>query len=366
MAIPILTRSLGVDAAGDPIPHLREFESRGRTSHIHWDGCEVQRQFYVDDYRAAPEVCGALLGFVLWTGNGYQRYLPAFDPYYNQILYCNEARWDHVDGDKKSISNSPAIAGAPAEVPAEEAYLHFRDKVNTVREEAEGGAFITASYRPLISAYHGDRYGIFSESNPDRDRQFDFMDPQITAGSKTIPWPDGMVVRTDADILKWTAVSEEVADPVTIPTKDMTIRRMFLGEVPYAGYDAALGKVNNAAWPVGNPGTIQWPWTIPQFPAHTLRFDSYNVIRHWSQHSRANIWYEVELNFSAISLVEDGVHNSEGTYIGVAPVTWQHVFLDPGIRFRLGWFWCYRGGDFGVRPPTFRFHTYNFDNLFGT
>ena len=355
MPIPELRSTLrerDADGLIQDVPHLRELESRGRTSHVHWDGCEVQRAFYVNHFRAAPDVCAALLGFVLRGVSGaggsiYVRYLPAFDPYYNQILYCNEARWDHVDGDKKSISNSPPIGGAAGDVPALNAYLHFKEQVNTVRERGEGGAFITASYRPLISGYHPQRYNNILTA-ADRDRQFDFIDPILTSGTQTIPWPDGFqIVKVGkiGGIGNWDNVSAEVVDPVAIPLIEFSIRRMFLGKVPYRALDALLRYVNAEAWPAGTPGDLVWPWTFPQFPAHTLRFDSYEETRHWSQSSDLNKWHELKLNFSWRNHYDTEVRDSNGRLLeGSHPVTWNHILINP-FNADLGWYPVYRNWD---------------------
>jgi hypothetical protein len=331
------------------IAHLREFEARGRTSHVHWDGCEVQRRFYVNNYRAAPHVCEALLGFVLRSGSVYQRYLPAVDPYYNQILYCNEARWDHVDGDAKSMSNSPPVGGASVvDLPIDEAYANFMGKVNTVAEEAEGGAFVTASYRPMISGYHPIRYdNILTPA--DRDRQFDFMQPTLTPGTQTIPWPDGFEILKRyilTNLPNTDTVSAEVADPYTIPLIQFSVRRMFLGKVPYRALDQLLNHVNHEAWPPGDPSGIGWNYTFPQFPAETLRFDDYKETRHWSQSSDLNKWHEVQLNFSWRNHYDSQVHHLDTAELlgGQNPVTWNHIFINP-FGALLGWWPIFRNRD---------------------
>lgn len=363
MPIPELRPTVVIDNVD--VPHLREMESRGRTSHVHWDGCEVQRQFYVKHFRAAPHVCEALLGFVLRVGSTYVRYLPAVDPYYDQILYCNEARWDHIDGDKKSISNSPPIGGAAGEVPALDAYNHFMGQVNSVPERAEGGAFITASYRPLISGYHPIRYNNILTA-ADRDRQFDFMDPVLMPGTQTIPWPDGLVLIKRGkigDLLNEDNVSGELADPITIPLIQFSVRRMFLGKIPYRALDQLLNHLNTSAWPSGTVAGLAWPWTFPQFPAETLRFDSYEETRHWSQSSDLNKWHEVKLNFSWRNHYDHAVRDADGEHlVGTFPVTWNHILANP-TNEDLGWYRVFRKTD------DFRFPLYtlgNFDDLFGT
>ncbi|MEE9185246.1 MAG: hypothetical protein V3U39_12345 [Acidimicrobiia bacterium] len=364
MPIPELRRTLLVGK--EKVPHLWEMESRGRTSHVHWDGCEVQRQFYVNHFTAATDVCEALLGFVLKVGSTYVRYLPAFDPYYDQILYCNEARWDHVDGDKKSISNSPAINGAAGEVPALDAYNHFKTQVNTIPERAEGGAFITASYRPLISGYHPQRYNNLLTA-ADRDRQFDFMDPLLMPGTQTVPWPDGVQsvsVGVVTGRLNPDNVSAELADPLTIPLIQFSVRRMFLGKVPYRTLDKRLNTVNNAAWPTGTPGDLVWPWTFPQFPAETLRFDSYEETRHWSQSSDLNKWHEVKLNFSWRNHYAFGIRDRYGLRIAArSPVTWNHILRHPWDEV-LAWYRLFRRWeDRGTIQADF-YESWDFDVLF--
>lgn len=322
-----------------------EFESRGRRSHIHWDGAEVQREFYCRPFRAAPQACAALVGYVERTGQSYTRRLPAIDPYYNQICYCNEARWEHVDGGKGSIAYSQGVAAQTPDfdpIPAD-TYNHFMAQVNTVPElsailpanpteadvqrvqdELAHGAFITASYRPLISAYTG-LYGV-----PDRDRQFDWMNPLIVPGLRTIPWPDGLFIKQHPTGNR--PVPTEVSEPIPIPIKELTIRRLLLGKVPYTYFDLFLGKVNFAAWPTGDYGEESWAYTIPQFPAETVKFESYEVIPHWSQLSERNLWYEVVFHFSIISLHDVRVNDADGQQqSGRKPVTWNHALFRPAI-----------------------------------
>lgn len=354
MGIPELRAT--IQFLGKDVPHFREVESRGRTSHVHWDGCEVQRQFYVNHFQAAPDVCEALLGFVLRAGDSYVRYLPAFDPIYNQILYCNEARWDHVDGDKKSISAAAAIGGAAGEVPALDAYNHFKIMVNAVGEDkvtvtdeglivegVPGGAFITASYRPLISGYHPQRYqNILTAA--DRDKQFDYMDPIFTAGTQTVPWPHGVVFVKDGILggINADDVPAELADPITIPLIQFSVRRMFLGKTPHRALGNLLNKVNHEVWPAEEFSELVWPYTFSQFPAETLRFDSYEEIRHWSQSSDLNKWHEVKLNFSWRHFYDTGLRDRTGQRVtGVNPVTWNHVFAHPFDEF-LGWYRIFR------------------------
>ncbi len=350
MPIPELRPTLVID--NRDVPHLLHMESRGRTSHVHWDGCEVQRQFYVNHYWAAPHVCAALLGFVLQEGAVYKRYLPANDPIYNQILYCNEARWEHVD--KQSISAAAPINAVSGNVSVEQAYSHFMFEVNRIGENkvtvdngglitegVPGGAFITASYRPLISAYYGDDYSSGPGGPiPRRERQFDFLDPQIVPSTRSVPWPMGLAVKPGGDVLNALDVPDAHMEPLIVPTLEFTVRRMFLGRVPYEILNPALGTVNNADWPAGNYRAPNWPWTIPQFPAETLRFDSYQVIPHWSQSSTFNTWYEVKLHFLARAFRGSPFYDQNGVRSALGDVTWNHAFF-AAVGERGGVAWWY-------------------------
>lgn len=357
MPIPELRPTVLID--NRDVPHLLDLEARGRTSHVHWDGCEVQRQFYVNHYSAAPHVCAALLGFVLNEGAVYKRYLPASDPIYDRILYCNEARWDHVD--KQSISAAAPLNATAGNVSNIQAYSHLMWQINRVGENkvtvtdeglitegVPGGAFITASYRPLISAYHGDAYSSGpGDPVPPRERQFDFMDPQFVPGSATIPWPLGVETRRYAtfpsSLLIYDPVPEESAEAIRIPVNEFSIRRMFLGRVPYEVLDAMVGTVNSVAWPVGNPGEIDWPWSLPQFPAETLRFENYEATQHWSQSSFREAWFEVRLVFSHRNKW-DVVYDRNAVRTAHGPVTWNHAFFKPGNR-ECAWWYLMRDTD---------------------
>lgn len=365
--------------AGPDLRPLTHCESRGRTSHVHWDGAEVQREFYVTPFAQAPHVCAALLGFVLKVGSQeFKRYLPAFDPYYDQILYCNEAKWDSRD--KKEISASQAVRGEILNLSQESSYWMLMNRLNAIAEMhyvqkgpkdafelGAGGAFVNASYRPMISGYHPT---LSNDATPDaiykaRARQFDFMEPLTTPGSETIPWPLGIMYRWSypggfLTEKPYQPVPAESAKPITVSVNEFTMRRMFLGNVPTARFADIMGTINHAAWPAGDQTAPDWQWTFAQFPPETLRLEGYEVITHWSPLSHNNQWFEVVFHFLHRNKY-DTVYDKDAKRLDKGAVTWNHTFIRPS-NAHAAWYRMFRNEPGGLYEPLY--NTSQFDRLF--
>ena len=331
---------------------VTKWESRSRTVHSHWDGLEVQRVFRMRPFSEAYQVQAALEGSVYreTTTSDWTRRLPARDAYYPDC-YCNETRIDHVDPQKDSISFSPSIRWSRflATKDAETQLLDFLERTRLVGEQPAGGAFLTASYRPLVSAYIPQVSPGDPDSQPsdlERSKMFDWIGPTFTPGAKSIPWPLGLGVQV-AGFQPFSAhVPPDAANPVHVPTHGFTIRRLLVGKIPWKTINALTNTVNSGLLPsegmtaanmLEGPG---WPYrenrattTLPLFPPGTLRFDKCEVKNHYSPIAAHQHWHELTYHFSWLCLSSKNVHDAAGLDLtalgGLAPVTWNHVLMRP-------------------------------------
>ena len=350
---------------------IRELESRGSTVHSHYDGRQIERSFYLKPWSAAPDVVEAMLGSVTQEteGGNWVRHFPAQHPKYTDC-YCNEVKCQAVH--PHAIANSPSIAlGDMASYDTEASrYAHFMEQLNAVDDDPAAGAFLTASYRPLLSAYKP-----YADRHECDGAVFDWINPLFVPSVRTVPWPDGLgtVGKTVNEPDWWAAVPDEIAQPLNVPIVHFTVKRLFVGEVPYLLLDELMNTVNDASWP-----TVPSYYALPEFPKGTLRFDNYEVIKHASRASTHGCWYELRYHFSWLDLKGYPVYTATGDLAGdqgYADVTWNHALMRPhGNRGQLGWYFVAmrRGNEWGeiVRPGAIKvqhgpiFRLTNFDKLF--
>ncbi len=324
---------------------LRSIAHRSRTTHIAWDGLEVQKQFYVDPFTVAPAVVEALQGSVFQEADKtWVRRLPAVDPYY-PYCYCNEALIDQVDPEKQSMAISPALGVVVDEdepdIPNVINYDRLMSKVNTVGEEAAGGAFITAHYRPLISALVPP-LAVSADPGPAAEaafalqdsKMFDWIDPQWLPGVKTVAWPDGMGVIVRHGFTGLPAairLPKGVADQVTVPITEFSIRRLLVGRIPWKTISSISNCVNHVDWPTNvtsGEGNIRFEGL---FKEETLKFDGAEIVEHYSPASDGGFWYEIIYHFQWLHLEEPNVYDANGRLDPRGVVTWNHALVTPEV-----------------------------------
>ena len=308
---------------------IQNFESRGKTVHSHYDGREIRRIFHLEPYSKAPDVVEGMLGSVTREGDtaNWTRHFPVQDPQYADC-YCNEVRTDLIDPRACSVSgtlglDSLKVSGAP-----QAAYTMFMQQVNSVPDDPAGGCFLTASYRPLISAYQPG----YSAHEQD-GRIFDWINPDFTPAVRTSPWPDGLLiaVKDPNNVpIATPGVPDEVAQPVNIPVIEFSVKRLLVGEVPYSRLNSLLNTVNQASWPVDGSRLA-----LPTFAKGTLRFDNYKIIKHYSRASTNGFWYELVYYFLWLSLKDKPVYGEDGELSGengFHDVTWNHCLMRPRLQ----------------------------------
>ncbi len=341
---------------------LKVLQSRGREVHTAWSGMEVHRTFYFEPYEAFEEVTLILQGRTeagadpTWT-----RFLPAKDPYF-PTLFCNEIRVSLTDP-RLALSTSPdlEVGNAADGNPI----VTILDKLETHHEspgEGYAGGFITAIYRPLITARIT---GLEAE-------KFDWMDAKFNPVFKQIPWPTGLKTFVALDSLSAEAraalaagavgliggaallvvlaqggvdatIPPELADTITVPIFEFTIRRLLVHTPPFDAIAWCAGKLNSVDAPF--PGT-----TLPDFAADTLRFDGAEIEGRLD--ALGNQWFEIIYHFSWLNMLSHDVFGLDGLPIDRAPVTWNHVFMRPsflGISLsEIGWWPVVRNTDLRI------------------
>ncbi len=340
---------------------LDVLQSRGREVHTAWSGIEVHRTFYFEPYEAFEEVtlilqghteAGAPIPDVLpapipapgplpaaqpaWT-----RFPPAKDPYL-PTLYCNEVRVSLTDPRLALSTSADLEVGNAADGNP---IVTILDKLETNHEspgEGYAGGFITAIYRPLITALTSG-----TESG-----KFDWMDPKFNPVFKQIPWPTGLKTFVALESLSAEAraamvagaagaigagvlalalgqggvngsIPSELADTITVPIFEFTIRRLLVHTPPYDAIAWCAGKLNSVTEPF--PAT-----NLPNFFADTLRFDGANIQNRLD--ALGNEWFEIIYHFSWLNMLSHDVYSTDGLKIDRnAAVTWNHVFMRPSF-----------------------------------
>lgn len=348
---------------------VTEWESRGRTAHSHWDGVEVQRIFHMRPYSQAHQVAAALEGSVYYEADGggsrWVRALPARDPYCPEC-YCNEVRIDHVDPQKDSISFSPSIRWSRFIVKKspEAQVAHFLERTRLVGEEPAGGAFLTASYRPLVSAYRPFVSPGDEEEGPSEyelAKQFDWIEPRFMPGNLTVPWPEGLNCNSSRTIQQpfIAQVPPETAKPIHLPVHEFTIRRLLVGSIPWQTINWLTNTVNAGVKTYESVGEALsgwgWPYRedqnrtdLPRFLPGTLRFDKCEVVDHYSRTAANNKWFELIYHFSWLCFQDHNVYDRNGYLLNggnLTDVTWNHVLMSPSHFLKhspFGWYFVFK------------------------
>jgi hypothetical protein len=294
---------------------VRVFQSRGRTTHTH--------------------LLEALQGSVYKNeANEWKRLLPARDPYY-EFCFCNEARIDHVDPEKQSISVSPEldfdiVRPNVGDAPKDN-HNSWMTAVNSQRDTPAGGCFITASYRPLITAFKPpavdlkpNEPGWHAAKNDNDSPAFDWLDPQWNPTVHTLPWPTGFtfVHLKPFGFPDNLPLDAKIAQPMAMPVVEFSIRRMLVGEPPWDLIEKLANTVNQADFPsILNTN-------LPTCKKGTLRFDNMEVLEHYSSLVPGQMWFEIVYHFSWLVMTDSPVYDENGIIDPEGTITWNHVFMN--------------------------------------
>jgi len=336
---------------------MSKLEQLDRIVHTTPSGIDIERLFYAEPYADHVDTIKAMQGTVEDDGDGWSRTPPAADPYIENC-YCNETRTTFTDPRVNTTAESIEVGGGD-----------LIDKLQRKVEPVQGsaGCFITAHYRPLITAW---------ESGSAPGEKWDWLDPKITPGVRQVPWPDGLYVRHSSGLSD--AVPAEAASPLGVPISDVSIRRTLVGEVPWETVEACANAVNINTFP--NPGSVD-AGMIPACLPRTLKFINAEVLNQMDTDGQR--WFDIQLNFQWISLWTDLLGDGQGN-LKPGWVTWNHIFITPALVFNLfegrtGWYEVYLGRQKtvdgvvipfiqnipGLEPSAGRLHNeVNFDPLF--
>ena len=197
------------------------------------------------------------------------------------------------------------------------------------------GAFITATYRPLIfQPGIVDGYGSGGFTQGTSIDAFDYVDPVWTP--ETVATQTGrslflrggsalnnvpFAVKTDEN---FGGLSDTFSKPETI--WHLTFRRLMVPFLPKIAFGLLQEKVNAVAVTIGNL----------TFPIGTLCFEmATNNLRLGPD---GTIWYEITLNFK-VRLLWDNYYKADGSFSwDKGWIDWNHQFGIPSVRLT-GWQW---------------------------
>ncbi len=288
-----------------------------RTVHTTSSGIEITRLFYVKPYAFHTLVMQRLQGSV----QDGQRLAPLRDPYIRNC-YCNECVTTFADprvnAGADSLDEDGGDVGEQLEVLKE-------PLPNTA------GAFVTAHYRPLITAFPTD--------DPN-GTQWDWIDPIVQPGIRQIRWPLGLYISIDSPFFgagSPDAVPDDSGDPLTIVIHDVSIRRILVDQVDWDGIAAAAGTVNRRPFPSGLPNNK----VLPIFRPGTLKYMGSDVVNMLD--ASGNRWYEVTHRFKWIThwsrITMDALGQAKDNWI-----TWNHILMRPRTA-QLGWYPVWQAQD---------------------
>lgn len=326
-------------------------ESTRRIVHQSHSGMEIIREFNVEPYAHHIAVLKHLQGFI----KDGERVPPARDPWID-VCYCTEARAEQWHEDQLTTSESLEVISRQT-VNGEQKVQRiaaFDDKripklLQMNRENPKvgtAGAKVTATYRPLITAWDED-------PGPSGTERWDWLDPTVTPGVRQIQWPNGLFITAEvAGVQATHNVPDTVASPLGITIADVSIRRILVPKIPWNTIKGLANAVNAFKWPPDDHPALS---ILPQFEAKTLRFVGPDIRN--MMDSEGNKWFEITLNFQWINHIAPLLYTINGFERTDEPVTWNHVFLNPSVFFLKGktaWYEVFRGADPGegaMRPP---------------
>ncbi len=302
----------------------RLLQQTNRTQHTTNSGIEIIRTFNCEPYEAHVDVIKALQGSVAKDDNErWIRTPPSHDTYIRNC-YCMETRVDFWDGD--AMASSPDIEDGAGSI--------LKKLEDTPEKPTVGaaGAKITAIYRPLITAWESS-----SQRDPDPEA-FDWIDPTFVPGTRQLPWPGGLFIRTQLALTK--DVPPEVSSPIEISVTTVTIRRILVGEPPWDLISAMAGSVNAKEFPGPDSRAISG---LPKFHPQTLKFKNAAILN--MMDASGARWYEITYTFEWIQHATEELIDFGGTKES-GLVTWNHVFMSPaywlGLKGPAGWYLVWR------------------------
>jgi len=320
-------------------------QSLDRTVHCGNSGIDIERKFYIEPYSSHTTFLKELMGWAEVKDLATVRHPPARDPWIPNC-YCSDAR--AVFYDPRVMTSGGNLAGTK-----KNPNNTIRKKVQIKEKPADGtaGALVIAHYRPLITALAGSWEDEGQQENT-KHPEFDWMDYESLPGVRQMPWPEGLYIMHKGNACH---VPDTIGFPFTVPITTITIRRMFVAEIPWEVIDGAAGCVNHLEWPANDAGVNG---RIPVSPPRTCKFENARVIN--MMDTEGNRWHEIVYTFTRINLYSKSLMAANGDD-NPGPVTWNHLFTRPslwGWHGATAWYECFKGkarpiwdGPFGIDQP---------------
>ena len=334
---------------------------------VHTDpsgGGSIIRTFYIEPYSAYPLVLTALRGTVAVDPtippvggiSGYQRIKPHVDPYQSQF-YCTDAKVvpmdrgairgcrgsgfnpsNNIDGpitdyngqlfacrtamnniDDFDFANDPDILTATKIANNQQNY-----PVNKFSSDGEAGAFVTATYSPLIFLQ-----GLANTLDP-----FDYVIREDAWTNETIITQTGrrLFVLRESAIPTKVAISGGLEDTFGKPEVIWKFRiwRLMVPFLPKFTIDLFTNKING-----GTYQAVQWLGGINCLPfiACTCRLD--NVVTEMMQGPDGVTWWNLGLEFSVRKLYDEYFNERDLAY-EKGWISWNHHYAIPTYTTAIG------------------------------
>ena len=304
-----------------------------RVEHTSSSGIETVETWVCEPYEQAREVQRELTGSVSFAGKSWSRKYPARDPQ-NENCFCVETL----------VTSSHPDAMASSEELTGDNTINKLEDVPVKLQKGTAGAVIRATYRPLITAWKASEDDDGNEVEGDGTERWDWIDPIIRPGVRQIPWPPGLLIGLDKLIAIWpfdsgfAPVPDNVSNPLGVSVSDFSIRRMYVGEIPWDTIAAASNSVNGTDWPGGGNAKDG----LPEFKARTLKFIGADVQN--MMDVDGNRWYELQYNFEWVQHYTDRLFDKDGKQ-SQGWVTWNHIFYRPrwNSESTTGWYEVWKG-----------------------
>lgn len=353
---------------------IRCIENVGRIEHFDQEGGgSIQRVIYVEPYTAHPTVCTALKGTVMKDGDGpdYKRVPPHQDPIYDRY-YCDDVKVvpmspESISGMKTSGFNPAANDGDAAhngqltaartaldniddfdgtnmfdpglDPNLEIAQIQTGGVAPTSGGEPKGrcGAYITATYRPLIFA--PGISGAGSAPYP----EFDYIDPVMRPITKMTQM--GRDLQFIAPVFGMPALSYAggVTDTASIPEVlwELTCRRIMVPFVPDHTFSTLSNRINFDVFKFGNRN----------LPIGCVRMEAPDIIMKMAPDGA--VYYDIAMKFTIRLLWEEYFRvvsdpapptNGNPTGFNTGYVSWNHQLGIPTLTGIAKWFGIQQAG----------------------
>jgi hypothetical protein len=334
-----------------PIPKLIQIVNR--EVYYAQSGAETLITYYIEPFDSSVYLLCALLGGV----DGQNSRRPPLEDILIPGLYCYEASVVPLDKQQFSYAgNTNLVLSDINVVDLSDALKDLRldstkdidiKIVSSNNKDYSAGAFIQA------------RFKLVRTLTAEKNRTFDYTNFVEDSGIIDHPIPIGLQAAT------WVSNHIYIADFGISPVirehyRKLSITRQFVGSLT-AGESNILRELINSV----NESELQLVAGNPAytFNPETLKFINFKIEKRFipnivNGEVIMETYNNIMLEFEIRTMITHGVHGDDGHFIktqfgeGIAPITWNHIFLYPGDTLRDAGFLKALGGLVGNNEST--------------